>query len=501
MAPNDREHTGLTLTEAIAVGVNTTSPAYSLAAILAPMALLVGFSTPIVLVISFIPMALTSLAFMYLGRRDPDAGTTFSWVTRALGPRPGFIAGWVVAAAGVLVLGSLAQTAVTYSLLTFGLTSLAANHWFVVLTAAALIVVMTGLAILGTEGNARFQTVLTIVQVGILLAFAVGAAMVVSREGWPIFTTEWINPLDHGLEPLIAAMLLGVFAFWGWEAATNLSEETRRPSDAGKAGAISTVILLATYVSVAFFVVIYLADSGFYPVGDSGLVLVDMSGVVFGPFAFLVLIAVATSALASTQSSLIPGSRVVLSMARKGALPARLGLTHPKFATPWASLAFLGGLAAVWFVFVSSVSENAMEDTLASLGILVAFYYSLTGIACVVFYRKHVTASVKGFLLVGLGPSIGSLGLALMLVLGIRSVWNPESSASGAPWLGLAPPITIALTVIVLGLIALVVGMFKHPEFFRRHREVAEPFESPFDTNGTTVGEWQTISGSRPEKA
>jgi len=68
---------GLTLTQAIAVGVNTTSPAFSLAAILAPMALLVGYSTPIVLVVSFIPMALTSLAFMYLNRRDPDCGTTF----------------------------------------------------------------------------------------------------------------------------------------------------------------------------------------------------------------------------------------------------------------------------------------------------------------------------------------------------------------------------------------------------------------------------------------
>ena len=104
----------LTLMQAVAVGVNTTSPAFSLAAILAPMALLVGYATPIVLVVSFIPMALTSLAFMYLNRRDPDCGTTFSWVSRALGPKPGFIAGWTIAAAGILVLGSLAETAITY---------------------------------------------------------------------------------------------------------------------------------------------------------------------------------------------------------------------------------------------------------------------------------------------------------------------------------------------------------------------------------------------------
>jgi amino acid transporter len=125
--------------QAIAIGVNTTSPAYSLAAILAPMALLVGYATPIVLIISFVPMALTSLAFMYLGRRDPDCGTTFSWVSRAIGPRPGFLAGWAIAAAGILVLGSLAETAVTYGLLTFGLDSLAGNRTLVVAAAALLI--------------------------------------------------------------------------------------------------------------------------------------------------------------------------------------------------------------------------------------------------------------------------------------------------------------------------------------------------------------------------
>lgn len=85
------------------------------------MALLVGFATPVVLLVSFIPMALTSVAFLYLNRRDPDCGTTFSWVTRAMGPIPGFVAGWVIAATGIIVIGSLSETAVTYGWLMFGM--------------------------------------------------------------------------------------------------------------------------------------------------------------------------------------------------------------------------------------------------------------------------------------------------------------------------------------------------------------------------------------------
>ena len=470
----------LTLMQAVAVGVNTTSPAFSLAAILAPMALLVGYATPIVLVVSFIPMALTSLAFMYLNRRDPDCGTTFSWVSRALGPRPGFIAGWTIAAAGVLVLGSLAETAITYGLLTVGLDSLAGNALLVRICATVLIIVMTGLSILGTESSVRLQTILTFLQVGILLIFVIASAFLAARSPLPAFTSDWINPLSDGLPHLIAAMLLGVFAFWGWEAATNLSEECRKPSDAGKAGVISTIILLTTYVSVAIFVVMYLGESGFYPVGDSGLVLVDMSAVVLGPFAFLVLLAVALSALASTQSTMVPGSRAVLSMARRGALPAHLGLTHPRFKSPWVSLALLGGIAATWYFLISSISENAMVDTLSSLGILVAFYYSITGIACVVYYRKHVVSSLKGFLMVGVGPTLGSIGLALMLIFGIQSVADPKASATGTPWLGLAPPLTIAAIVMGLGLIAMFWRSRRSPNFFTTPREVADLAHGPF---------------------
>lgn len=463
----DTERTGLSLSQAVAVGVNTTSPAYSLAAILAPMAALVGYATPIVLIVSFIPMALTSLAFLYLNRRDPDCGTTFSWVTRAMGPIPGFMAGWVITAAGVLVLGSLAETAVTYSLLLFGLDGLAASRVFVVVCAAILIMIMVVLAIVGSDSSIRLQSVLTYLQVGILLAFGVFAFFAARDYGLPSFTTEWINPLEYGVSPLVAAMLLGVFAFWGWEAATNLSEECRNPSDAGKAGLLATVILLITYVLVAITVVIYLGQANFASMGgESGLVLVDMSASVFGPLSFLVLLAVATSALASTQTTMVPGSRAVLSMARRGALPAKLGLVSPRFKTPYVSLAMLAAIAAGWYVLVSSISETAMLDTLSSLGILVAFYYSLTGIACVVYYRRHVRQSIKGFLMVGVGPILGSAGLIFMLVAAVQSLWDPANSAAGVAWAGLSPPLLIAAAMFMLGVLVLVIRRLRRPEFF-----------------------------------
>ena len=95
--------------DALVIGLAATSPAYSLAAVIGPIVALVGVYAPGVLVASFVPMLLIASAFLYLNRVDQDCGTTFSWVTRAMGPWFGWIGGWAITMTGVLVIGSLAD--------------------------------------------------------------------------------------------------------------------------------------------------------------------------------------------------------------------------------------------------------------------------------------------------------------------------------------------------------------------------------------------------------
>ena len=63
-------------------------------------------------------MLLIAAAFLSLNRVDPDCGTTFCWVTRAMGPWAGWIGGWAIAMTGVLVVGSLANVGVIFALRT-----------------------------------------------------------------------------------------------------------------------------------------------------------------------------------------------------------------------------------------------------------------------------------------------------------------------------------------------------------------------------------------------
>ena len=98
------------------IGLASTAPAYSLAAVIGSLVVVVGFQAPAALLASFVPMFLIAGAFFYMNRADRDAGTTFSWVTRALGPWLGWIGGWAVCVTGILVVGSLADVGARYTL-------------------------------------------------------------------------------------------------------------------------------------------------------------------------------------------------------------------------------------------------------------------------------------------------------------------------------------------------------------------------------------------------
>ena len=128
--------------------------------------------------------------------------------------------------------------------------------------AILLILLMTYICVLGTDISARLQNALIFGQVAALLVFAVVALCKAVDGSSPLDeitpSLSWLNPFGEGGSALSSGLLLGVFAYWGWESAVNLSEETTDGASApGRAGLWSTVILLVTYISVAYAVVAF----------------------------------------------------------------------------------------------------------------------------------------------------------------------------------------------------------------------------------------------------
>ncbi len=464
--------------DAVVIGLASTSPAYSLAAIIGPVVALVGVYAPGVLLASFVPMLLIASAFHHLNKVDQDCGTTFSWVTRAMGPSMGWIGGWAIAMTGVLVTGSLADTAVRFALLALNLDDLASNNAVVIPIVVVVVLAMTALCVLGTEISARFQNVLILAQVGSLLVFAaVALGRASTGDGIDHVTPSlvWLNPFAEGGAALTGGLLLGVFAFWGWESAVNLNEETTDPASApGRAGIASTVLLLVTYLAVAYAVVAFagtafLADNE----GEEELIFALLGEQVLGGWDWVLLASVATSALASTQTTIIPASRTGLSMARRAALPARLAHVHPRFRTPDVSTWAVAAVAAGWYVVISLISENALFDSLTALSLLIAFYYSLTGIACAVQYRRQLLRSASNLLFIGVGPLLGSALLIFLLVRSVSDLNDPAASSTGTDWFGFGPPLVIGVGIMVLGVLIMFGWRVRYSRFWRERPGLA----------------------------
>src|SRR3954452_9612394 len=123
----------------LVIGVASTAPGYSLAATLGFIVAVggMGFHAPAVMIVSFIPMLLIAAAYYYMNRADPDCGISFTWVTRAMGPRLGWLTGWASVAADVVVTPALAYIAGVYTFLLFGLDAASSNLLDVSIIAAS----------------------------------------------------------------------------------------------------------------------------------------------------------------------------------------------------------------------------------------------------------------------------------------------------------------------------------------------------------------------------
>src|SRR5437588_8586488 len=283
---------GLISTTVIATA--SVAPAYSIAATLVFVVLGVGLQAPAVAILAFVPMLLTSIGYSELNKADPDCGTTFTWATRAFGPRTGWAGGWGIIAADVLVMASLAQVAGQYGFLLFnaeGIGTNATSGW-VLLVGVLWIVVMTYICYRGIEVSANFQKALLGIELVMLAVLSVTALVKVGTGHAPPGhlspSWSWLNPFHiSSFSAFASGIILMVFIYWGWDTAVAVNEETKdRNRTPGRAAILSTFILLVTYALVIFsmesFAGIGSKGTGLGNANNAGDVLSIQGNLVFG---------------------------------------------------------------------------------------------------------------------------------------------------------------------------------------------------------------------------
>ena len=479
-APGEKGLKGdaLGLVSSIVIGVASTAPGYSLAASLGLVVAAVGLASPAIMWLAFVPMLLVATSYYYLNRVDPDCGTTFSWATKAFGPWVGWIGGWAIIVADIIVMANLADIAGRYTFLLFGLDEQADNKYWVMLIGVLWIAVMTWICYVGIEASARSQWFLLGAELVTLLVFAVVALYKVYAGDAPETSVkpslEWLNPFSiDSTSSLTAGILVAIFIYWGWDSLVSVNEETEdKERTPGVAAIASTFILVFIYVIVTIAAQAYAGTAFLEENADD--VLSALGDGVLGWASSLLIIAVLTSAAASTQTTILPTTRTSLSMAAKGAIPKYFARIHPRFLTPSASTIWMGALSIIWYAGLTVVSQNILYDSIAALGLMIAFYYGLSGFACIWFFRRSMKTA-KGWLLAGVAPLVGALILTWVFVKSIVDLTDPENSGSGESWFGLGPPIVIAGLFLLGGVVFMFLQWRAQPEFFRQKPETAPP--------------------------
>ncbi|MFJ8645996.1 APC family permease [Streptomyces sp. NPDC093546] len=463
------------------IGVSTVAPVYCLTATLGPTVSEVGLQMPAIFLAGFLPMLLVAFAYRELNRAVPDCGTSFTWSVKAFGPRVGWMCGWGLLVATIVVLSNLAGVATSYFYLLLGevtgsesIAALDGNKAAHIATTLAFIAVATAISYRGITATKWVQYALVGLQLTVLVIFAFMAITKADEVAGSLdFSWSWMNPFGvESFAAFTAGLSLSIFIYWGWDACLSINEEsTGSARTPGRAAMLAMVVIVASYLMIA------IASQMYAGIGEKGTGLgnPDTADNVFAVLAepimgsglgVLLFLAVVASAAASLQTTFIPVARTALAMSTYQAMPASFAKIHPRFKTPGRATVIAGIATGVFYAVMSLVSENVLIDTIYALGLMICFYYAITAFACVWFFRRELRRSVRDLAVKGIFPGLGGLMLTAVFGQTLYDIWDP-AYGSGSSVFGIGSVFVIGVGLLLLGVVIMLVMQRRSPAFFR----------------------------------
>jgi len=468
---------------AVVIGISCIAPAYTLTAALGPTVSEVGFQVPAIILVGFIPMLLVAFGYRELNRSMPDSGTSFTWAARAFGPWIGWMAGWGLIAATILVLSNLAGIAVEFLFLLIDqlagspgtIAALAFNPFINVFVCLLFMLGATLVSYRDMQTTQKLQYVLVSFQLLVLLVFAITAFVQVSQgnafDASPV-ELSWFNPFAVGsVGAVVAGLSLSIFIFWGWDVTLTMNEETKDPEKTpGRAATLTVITIVVLYLLLAISLLSFAGiGEGELGLGNPDIqsnVFFYLSGPILGPLAFLVSLAVLTSSASSLQSTFVSPARTLLAMGHYGALPKQFAQVSPRFFTPGYATIAASIVASAFYAIMRFISEDVLWDTITALGMMICFYYGITAFACVWYFRKQWFDSIRMVFFTLVFPLIGGIILGALFFMTLVDSMNPDYG-SGSNIGGVGLVFILGVTVIVLGIVIMIWQAVRSPAFFR----------------------------------
>ena len=366
-----------------------------------------------------VAMLFTAASYAKMSVHYPVAGSSYTYVRKALDSRLGFLVGWTILLDYLFL--PLVIWLIGAAYLTGEFPAVPAWVWIV-----AFIVVTTALNILGLKVADKANLVLMALQflvIALFIGFAV--AHMVSRHGGGSLLSVTPFSGTGGFPAIAAGAAIAAYSFLGFDAVSTLTEDTKNP----QRNIPRAIMLVALIGGVVFVTVAYILTlvqpGGSFPNADS--LAADTARTIGGALfaAFFVtglIIGQFTSGLAAQASV----SRLLYAMGRDSVLPKKFfGTLSPRFFTPVFNIVLCGliGLGAVFLSVATSTS-------FINFGAFTAF--TLVNLSVIGYFVRHrheqrlnpltyvviplIGAVVDVYLLTQLGSAALTLGVIWMSI-------------------------------------------------------------------------------------
>jgi amino acid transporter len=326
-----------------------------------------------------------ALTLAEVGGAFPDTGGIFVFIQKAYGRLPAFLFGWseltIIRAAS---LGAVSTTFAEYFMRVLGRDpGVAPNDEYVHYIAALAIVVTAVFNYVGMRTGSLVQNLTTLAKYFGLL-FIVGLALVIGLPHSGGHFTPMTPPGSFSIAPFGLALVSVLWAYDGWADLTFVSGEVKDPRrNVPRALIIGTVAVVAIYMlaNVAYLSVMPVDEirTSKLVAADVAFRLVGAGGVTF------VSLTVMLSTFGTLNGTLLTSPRVFFAMADQGLLFKKLAAIHPRFKTPYVSIALV---AALGVLFVLMRTFEQLADTFVTA---ILPFYAL-GVASIFIFRKRSSA-------------------------------------------------------------------------------------------------------------
>ncbi|HEY9642667.1 MAG TPA: APC family permease [Coleofasciculaceae cyanobacterium] len=403
------------LAQSIANIAPTVTPTVNAALVFASA----GAGTWFTYLLATIGLVFVSLNINQFARRSASPGSLYAYIARGLGPTAGVITGWALILAYVLT--AMAVIAGFSNYVSALLSPIGINP-----SPIFLFAICAGLSWYVAYRDIQLSTVimLALEAASVALILILGL-IIVAKKGYVLDPAQ-LTLAEVKPGGIMLGLVLGVFSYVGFESATTLGDEAKRPLRN-----IPRAVILSTIVSGVFFMIMsYIEVLGFSgtsiafnestaPMSD----LANFAGVGF--FGLIISLCATVSLFACTLASLNAGARIFFSMGRHGIFHSSIGRAHGRNETPHVAITLVSLAAFIVPTLMTMAGVKVLDiyaytGTIATYGFLVA--YILISIAAPVYLKREHQLQFKDILY-----SVLAIGFMIIPVLG--SVGIPGESS------------------------------------------------------------------------